>query len=250
MLMSLVIPERDSYQSKNQAKAEKIIHKAIIRHGGDAYNHLSLKFRFRKLHFEVNQKNGAFEYIRTSRDSTGRIIRDILTNKGFKREIEGKEQLLETKKRNSIKNGVNSVVYFALLPAKLSDPAVIKSYKGKTTIKGQPYHVVEVHFKEEEGGDDFKDTFMYWIHAKHYTMDYLAYQFHTDGGGVRYRSVDKVQEVKGIRFQNYVNYKMDDLSVPMEALPEMWEKEKLKELSRIDLEDISLEIVLDNKFEQ
>lgn len=236
--------------SEMDNKAEQIIQKTIERHGGDRYEQLFLKFRFRKLRFEVTRQKGVFKFLRISQDSTGNLIRDILTNDSFTRLIDGEEVSLTEKKSNSIQNGVNSVVYFALLPYKLNDPAAIKTYKGETIIKDEPYHVIEVSFKQEGGGDDYEDVFFYWIHTEDYTMDYLAYRFHIDGGGIRFRNAYEVKEIQGIRFQNYVNYKVDDMTVPMKTLPEMWVKGELTELSKIDLEDISLNLLTGKKSEQ
>lgn len=84
-------------------------------------------------------------------------------------------------------NSVNSVHYFAYLPQGLNDKAVQKELLGEVVLKGEPYYKVRVTFAQEGGGNDYEDVFIYWFHKQKFTMDYLAYEFHVDGGGMRFR---------------------------------------------------------------
>ena len=56
---------------------------------------------------------------------------------------------------------------------------------------------------------------MYWFNKETFKPDYLAYDFHTDGGGVRFRKAYNERYVDGIRFVDYENYKPRD---PKETL--------------------------------
>ena len=71
--------------------------------------------------------------------------------------------------------------------ANLGDPAVQPRYLGVDTLQGEPYHEIEVTFRQDGGGRDYEDRFIYWIHPERHTMDYLAYGFHIDDGGARFR---------------------------------------------------------------
>ena len=73
-------------------------------------------------------------------------------------------------------------------------------------------------------------------------MDYLAYSYHTDGGGMRFRASYNVRTVGGIRFADYVNYEADP-SLQIETLDELFTEGKLKELSRIELVNIKVDIL-------
>ena len=141
------------------------------------------------------------------------------------------------KKKRAYSNSVNSVHYFAFLPSFLNDAAVHKTYVGETTIKGKAYYKIRVTFDQEGGGDDHDDVYMYWIDKEDYSMDYLAYSFHVNGGGVRFRSAYNARNVEGITFQDYVNYKHDK-ETPVENLDALYEEDKLIELSRIELKNI------------
>jgi len=68
-------------------------------------------------------------------------------------------------------------------------------------------------------------------------VDYLAYSYHVNGGGVRFRSAYNSREVDGVRFQDYINYKHDS-TTPVEEMDEYYLKGELKELSKIELRNI------------
>ena len=130
------------------------------------------------------------------------------------------------------------MAYFAFLPYGLNDAAAIKTYLGQTTIKGKEYHQVKVTFQAEGGGEHFEDEFLYWFGVDDFLMDYLAYSYHTDGGGVRMREVREAHEVCGIRFQDYVNLKAASKDTPLDSMQYLYEKGALEKLSEINLENI------------
>ena len=139
-----------------------------------------------------------------------------------------------------ISEGVNSVHYFAQLPYGLNAPAVIKELLGETNIKEKPYYVIGVTFKQEGGGVDFDDKFVYWVHKETFTVDYLAYSYSTNGGGIRFREAYNPRVLGGIRFVYYNNYKPEGLTTPLKSLAPIFEANKLALLSKIELENISV----------
>lgn len=223
------------FQGNAQKKdAQTIIDACIEKHGGDLYQNAHYAYDFRKYHYEFHYENGKYQYERHSNDGK---TTDILTNDGFKRIVDGQEVALTDKKKRSYSNSVNSVHYFAFLPSFLNDEAVNKVYVGETTIKGKAYYKIRVTFDQDGGGDDHDDVYMYWIDKEDFSLDYLAYSFHVNGGGVRFRSAYNQRNVAGIIFQDYVNYKHDkDTSV--ENLDALYDQNKLTELSKIELVNI------------
>lgn len=217
-----------------EMSVNEIINASIKKHGGDKYQNAHYAYDFRKYHYEYHYVEGAFKYERHSKDGKSK---DILTNDGFKRTEGGKNVELTEKKIRGYSNSVNSVHYFAFLPSFLNDEAVKKRLVGESTILGKGYYKVEVTFDQEGGGDDHDDVYMYWINKADFTMDYLAYSFHVNGGGVRFRSAYNQRKVGGILFQDYVNYKHDK-DTPVSKLGELFEKNELIELSKIELENI------------
>jgi hypothetical protein len=125
----------------------------------------------------------------------------------------------------------------------LNDPAVRKRYLGEAIVKGQPYHKIEITFRKEGGGEDYRDIFIYWIHQKRNTMDYLSYQFFTDGGGMRFREVCNQRTINGIRFADYRNYKPQSGRFELADYDRLFESGKLQEISQIILENISVKLL-------
>jgi hypothetical protein len=57
------------------------------------------------------------------------------------------------------------------------------------------------------------------------------------------REVSGVQEVNGIRFQNYLNLKPKDKNIKVEDIQALYEKGELELLSEINLENIKVEMI-------
>jgi hypothetical protein len=223
--------------SCDEKKAQGIVDNAIQKHGGAAYQSLELEFDFRNRHYTASRKDGVFTYTREFTDSTGRI-KDVLNNRGLARYRNDSIIEISDQRRKAFSNSVNSVIYFALLPFGLNDDAANKQWIEETTIKGEPYDVVRITFDQRGGGEDHQDIFLYWIHQQKNTMDYLAYSYQTNGGGLRFREAVNPREVGGILFQDYVNYQPEDETVPLEKLQSLFVSGALKKLSEIKLENI------------
>jgi len=223
--------------------AQSIVDSTISVHGGNLYDQSFVSFTFRDRKYTRSRNHGmyTFERIFTNPDDTSQMIRDVLTNEGFTREINGEQVAVHDTMASKYSNSINSVIYFAMLPYRLNDEAVIKKYLGRFTINGIPYHKINVTFRKEGGGKDYDDVFIYWIHPETYTMDYLAYSFHVDGGGIRFREAINPRVVAGIRFQDYINYKMPDI-YPVSKADSFFVEGKLEKLSEILLEDLEVEI--------
>lgn len=228
--------EKQNSETKTSTKGTEIINEAIQKHGGDLYKtaHYSFDFRGKTYTFEHQQAS----YIYTvSSESKNKKTLDVLDNGKFTRSIHQQKINLSNAESNRYSAALNSVLYFALLPYKLNDAAVIKEYKGEIMIFDQPFYVVEVTFKQEGGGEDHNDIFYFWIHQEQKTVDFLAYKYHVDGGGIRFRKAYNVRKVEGVLFQNYINYAAP-LDSPMTELPILLQNNKLKEVSKIELKNI------------
>ncbi len=216
---------------------QTLIGQAITAHGGDAWQNKTITFDFRNFHLTLQQQGGRFRYERTHPDSVGVVIREVLTNTSFTRSLDGKEQKLDAAGFGKYSRAVNAVSYFALLPFKLRDPAVIADYVGETTLEGKKYDKVRVRFTVEGGGKDHGDTFCYWFNQQTHTMDYLAYS----DEGPRFRKAINPQTVGGVRFQDYINYKGDDKdTTPSVNYDKKYTTGQFTELSRIENKNIQV----------
>jgi hypothetical protein len=225
MLMAACTPASD---------AQRIIDAAIEIHGGSQFERIHLSFDFRNRHYTYQRQGGQFRYTREFADSSGQVT-DILSNAGFTRLINGDTVSLPDERQKAFTNSVNSVLYFAVLPYGLNDAAARKTYVKETALKGEPYHLIRVHFEQDGGGDDYDDEFLYWIHTQNHTMDYLAYRYHTEGGGLRFREAVNVRKLGGIRLQDYLNYKPLSPEATLDSLGALFDRGELELLSEIEL---------------
>jgi hypothetical protein len=219
--------------------AQHIVDQAIQTSCNGLCEYATIDFTFRdRCYVSTRAKNG-YTFERITADSTG-VTRDILSNSGFTRFKNDTLVQVADSMATRYSNSVNSVHYFAQLPYGLNDAAVQKELLGETTIKGNPYFELGVSFQQEGGGTDFQDKFVYWIHKENYTVDYLAYSYETDEGGIRFREAYNVRIVDGIRFADYNNYKPESSTVALTDLDELFEKGALKLLSKIETESIGV----------
>jgi len=236
MIFMSCASKKESNSEHKGAKAKSILDKAVMAHGGYTYDNSHYAFTFREKKYTFQNQGVRFTYT-SEIEKDNKVIFDKLDNIGFTRQIDGQKVKLTAAKSNSYAASLNSVIYFATLPHKLKDPAVIKSYIGDTKIKNEKYHVVEVKFNEENGGDDFEDTYYYWIGKDDFIIDYFAYNYKVSGGGVRLRSAYNKRNIDGIVFQDYINYKAP-IGTPLDKLPQMLTRNKLSKLSLIETENV------------
>ncbi|TPN82465.1 deoxyribose-phosphate aldolase [Aquimarina algicola] len=220
-----------------QLSAQQIIDKTIHMAGGAKYDNAYLDFTFRGKQYSSIRKKGLYQLERYVNTTNG-LIHDVVTNSGLQRTLNNCPTKVADSLVTRISDGVNSVHYFANLPYGLNAPAVKKELIGESVIKGNSYYKIKVTFDEVGGGTDFEDEFLYWIHKDNFTVDYLAYKYAVNGGGVRFREAYNVRTINGIRFVDYYNYKTDVLKTPLSDLDSLFEKGKLKLLSKIELKDI------------
>ncbi|PSQ78108.1 MAG: hypothetical protein BRD37_03555 [Bacteroidetes bacterium QH_8_67_23] len=207
-----------------------------------------VSFTFRGDRFRLRHRaDGGFSYARLSRDSLGRRVEDVLTSSGtLRRRIDGRSASLDSAARRRIETAVNSVAHFALLPFPLGDPAVQPRYAGTDTLRGTPYHRIAVRFRQQGGGRDWQDRFLYWFDQRDFSMDYLAYAYGLGNGedyGTRFRDAFNVRRVGGVRFADYRNYPLPD-SLPPDQLARygrLFDADSLRRVSTVALDSVRVE---------
>lgn len=222
--------------------AGTLIQKTVTAHGWTS-KPSKINFDFRDFHYEVHRGAFGIQYSREKQDSLG-VTKDVWTNfSTFERTLNGQAVALSDSLQTVYANSLNSVLYFVQLPLGLQDQAVIPSYKGVVEIDTEPYHQLAVTFKQEGGGEDYQDQFYYWIHRDRFEIDYMAYSYHTNGGGTRFRSAISKKKLGGILFQDFDNYKPLEHPTPLERLPLLFQEGKLQWLSKI--ENLTIEVLND-----
>ncbi|UTW62063.1 hypothetical protein KFE98_18950 [bacterium SCSIO 12741] len=232
-------PELIEEPVENPKEIPVLVEKSIEYYGGEAFENFSFGFHFRDKWYSISEEKGVFKYIRSFVNEDGEKIEDELSNTGFSRNLNGNPVELDAQKQAAYTASVNSVAYFMLLPYRLTDRATQFKPLGPDTLKGVVYERMGVTFAQEGGGEDHQDKFMFWINPENYRMDYLAYSYETNGGGIRFREAIKQHHLSnGMILQDYLNFKCEDLTLPLENLGREFEKGNLKEVSRIEAASI------------
>lgn len=221
---------------KPLTKADSIISKAIESHGGDLYKTADYTFEFRGKKYRFHNKGTDYTYS-TEIQKGDSLIQDVMTSEKFERAINGQKQKLSPADASKYGESLNSVIYFATLPYKLQDASVTKTFVEEATIKGKRYDLIKVTFGQDGGGKDFDDEYMYWINKDTRKVDYLAYSYHVNDGGVRFRAAFNPRVINGVTFQDYVNYEAP-VKTPLKNLAALYEQGKLKEASKILTENV------------
>ena len=228
-------------------RARTLIAQAQAAHASDSLDGARLSFSFRGTDYSAQFGGEGQLYARYGQDAMGPFT-DTLDSGGFRRTRGAHTDSLPPAASLAAEESLNSVLYFALLPRPLSDDAVQPRHLGRTTIGDEPYQVLGVTFGREGGGRDWQDRFVYWIHDERHTIDFLAYAFHVNGGGMRFREAFGARDVGGVRVQNYRNFApMDEAMSPgdLERLPELWRGGRLRYLSDVTLSDAQVERLMD-----
>ena len=224
--------------------AAAVIDSARAAHGASVLDRAVVAFDFRGEAYRLRQAQGRFHYRRAYIDSVGRSVVEGLTNDGLYRAVEGDTVSLSAAEQSAVETTVNSVAYFALLPAPLGDPAVQPTYSGRDTINGVPYHRVQVTFQQEGGGQDWQDVFLYWFRTDTYAMDYLSYAYGQgpdEESGTRFRAAHNVRRPTGVRVADYHNYTADTLAADqMAQYPDLLEKDALEQVSEIEVDSVQV----------
>jgi hypothetical protein len=227
---------------KKELTAQEIVDKAIQNAGGERYENAEIDFVFRDRTYKSKRSGGKFNFERTMKDSLGNKIFDRLDNDGLKRYINDSLTRVEDSLIAPIGNAINSVHYFVHLPYGLNAPAANKELVGKDSIAGREYYEIMVTFSADGGGTDHEDEYMYWIDTQNFEVDYLAYNFIVNDGGVRFRKAFNHRIVEGIRFVDYENYKYKDATVALSKLDSLYEARELDLLSLIETKNVKVKL--------
>ncbi len=239
LLLSLVLFYHCTPEKK-PLTAQEIVDKAISVSGGSLHKTKNVSFDFRDKHYESRPENGKKVLARTFTMDSVRI-KDVKRGNSFQRTVNDSIIHLPDTLISKYANAVNSVHYFARLPFGLNEPAVHKTFMDTVSIKNKKYYQLKITFDEKNGGEDFDDTYYYWFDMETFALDYLAYEFHVNGGGIRFRESYNERYVKGIRFVDYNNYKTVTKDADFVTVAQQFENGNLELLSKIELKNIKVE---------
>ncbi|WP_026915508.1 DUF6503 family protein [Christiangramia portivictoriae] len=229
-------------QKEDTLTADEIIQNAIERAGGELYEMAEIDYTFRDRAYKSYRNGGRFSYTRIMTDSLGNRIKDVLDNDGLTRKVNDSNVAIQDSLVLPIGNSINSVNYFVHLPYGLMADAANRELVGKDTIAGREYYEIKVTFSENGGGTDHEDEYLYWIDTQNFEVDYLAYNFEVNDGGVRFRKAFNHRVIKGISFVDYENYEYKDKEVQLTKLDSLYQERELDLLSIIETKNVRVKL--------
>ena len=203
---------------QGEAEALALLDRARAAHGSAVLDRAEVAFQFRGTPFVLRRDGGRFRYARTVSDSLGRVLEEVVDNEGARRYVGGAEVPLDAVEAARLATAVNSVAYFALLPAPLADPAVRARSLGLGRVGGEPFDRVAVSFARDGGGADWDDRYVYWLRPDG-RVAYYAYTYEPDPAdtsraetGTRFRALLGERRVGGVLFQDWRNLTTDSVA--------------------------------------
>ncbi|GGG46745.1 hypothetical protein GCM10011414_15510 [Croceivirga lutea] len=239
LLFSILLVLVSCKKEAKKLTADEIVNKSIAVTGVDDHKNYDSHFEFRGIVYQSENRKGRTLYKRKILSDTATIT-DVFTNGNLKRYIGDSLLNLPDTTAQKYANSVNSVHYFARLPLALNDVAVKKELLSDATINAVPYHKIKITFSQENGGEDYDDVYVYWINKETLKPDFLAYEYHVDGGGQRFRVAFNERYVNGIRFVDYENYKPKISNTSILIIDSLYTNNYLELLSKIELENIKV----------
>jgi len=240
LLFLLVVITSCKTKKDSPLTAEYIVNKAIEVSGKDALKHSTVSFMFRNKKYTSQGHCNHYIYSRYIRKPDSMIKDYYEPGKSFKRYInDSLIQIVDTTAQKYAES-INSVHYFVQLPYRLNDKAVNKTYKGLDTINNKLYHQVQVTFDQDGGGTDYQDVYLYWFGKEDYKLDYLAYSFVVNGGGIRFREAYNERYIDSIRFVDYKNYKPKSKDLKLKDISKAFNNNQLQLLSKIENKKIQV----------
>lgn len=222
------------------SEAEILIDRAIEAHGMDELRHAVLSFDFRGKHLELMRDGGRFRFERTYSDSSGSYL-EVFSNDSLYRMRNGEMVTLTERDARILHEAIHALQYLATLPLSLQDDAVQPRYLGESEIEGEPYDEVEVTFRQERGGRDWQDRYVYWFHRETHTMDYHAYDYETGDGGSRFRKAINPRRPGGVLLHDFLNMTADPHIEDIARYDEFVGSDSLRLVSLVEHENLSVE---------
>ncbi|WP_109832977.1 DUF6503 family protein [Reichenbachiella versicolor] len=219
---------------------QQIVDDAIYAHGLNDLSNQSCEFEFRGKQYSRSMQNNGTVYTRSFSDSTGVVSDSLINHDQFVRYIDDSLVNVSSLWAKRYSSSINSVLYFFQLPYGLNDQAVIKEFVEQNILNGIGYNKVKITFKQDGGGEDYEDEFLYWFNAKTNELDFMAYAYATNGGGIRFREAINKRRIDGHLFQDYINYKPASKEITLTELDDLFEQGELIEVSRIINENIKI----------
>lgn len=219
-----------------------IVDRAIEHHGGEIYRHSETEL-------DLCSKSGCFQVTArldgdrwaytVSGKSGGSQLRVRSAHDALTIHRNGVEETVAADKEQRFRDWAMARVYFCFLPFRLNDPSVYKQDLGLVDWDGRRLHKVKVTF-EVGTSTDAGDRYMYWFDPETARLEYLAYSYDDNGGGIRFRRAIRHRRVGGLLFFDQENYGIDGPGLSVDAIDAAYVRDAMRHVSTVRLEDIQV----------
>ena len=220
----------------------EMVARSIEHHGGEIYRHSEASLELCSgsgcYRMTVRTDGGLYrhEVAGPYRGHTRTVRAD---NDSVTASRNGEPLIVTGEARQALRDWATARIYFAFLPYRLNDPAVIQEDLGIEEWEGRRLHKVKVTF-EAGSSTDAEDEYLYWFDPETARLEQLAYSFQGRPGGLRFRRLEGYRRIGGILFFDQVNLGVegDDLSV--DQIDPAFVRERMREVSRVKLREITV----------
>ena len=219
-----------------------IVDRAIEHHGGEIYRHSETEL-------DLCSKSGCYHIVSrvdgdrwaytVSGKSGGAQQRVHATYDTLSVSRNGVERTVKTGEEQRLRDWAMARVYFGFLPYRLNDPSVYKQDLGLVDWDGRRLHKVKVTFQAGTS-TDASDEYMYWFDPETARLEYLAYSYDNNGGGLRFRRAVKHRRVGGLLFFDQENLGADGPGLSVDAIDAAYVRESMRHVSTVRLESIQV----------
>ncbi len=217
-----------------------IVDRAIEHHGGEIYRHSETEL-------DLCSKSGCFQVTANldgdrwaytvSGKSGGSQLRVLSADDRLKVQRDGAEEAVTADKEQRFRDWAMARVYFCFLPFRLNDPSVLKQSLGLVGWNGRRLHKVKVTFRAGTS-TDAGDQYMYWFDPETARLEYLAYSYDDNSGGLSFRRAVRHRRIGGLLFFDQENYGPDGPGLSVDAIDPAYVRDAMRHVSTVRLEGI------------
>ncbi len=242
ILLSLWLPSVAPAVSEERVEQSALVDRAIAQHGGEAYGHtetsLDICSKSGCFHVETRTQKDRFDF-KVAGKASGRH-REVSSVGGLTTvKLDGETIAVDGTAMQRHIDWAMARIYFCFLPYRLNDPGVYKQDLGLTDWGGRTFHRIKVTF-EPGSSTDASDEYMYWFDPETARLEFFAYTYDDNGGGLRFRRAINHRRFGGILFFDQENFGTEGAGLSVDLIDEAFVRNKLRHVSTVRLEDIEV----------
>ncbi len=239
----LLVPIQAFGQDAVPQSRLEIVDRAIEHHGGEIYRHseteLDLCSKSGCFHVVARMDGDEWAYT-VSGKSRGSHQEVISTHDRLTVWRDGSEVPVAADREQGFRDWAMARVYFCFLPFRLNDPSVLKQDLGLVDWDGRSLHKVKVTF-EAGSSTDAGDQYMYWFDPETARLEYLAYSYDDNGGGLRFRRAVRHRRIGGLLFFDQENFGADGPGLSVDMIDAAFVRDSMRHVSTVRLEEIQVQ---------